>query len=172
MPRTTTSTRALVEHVPQTGRLEWIGLRTRKRGEIEPVASAEVREGLGLVGDHRARGAANPLGARHVTLVQAEHLPVVAGLVGHAVDPADLRRNLVVSGIPLRALKDRRFRLGAVILEGTGECHPCSRMEENLGSGGFQAMRGHGGLTARVVRSGRISIGDEVVALEPGSLAD
>ena len=100
----------------------------------------------------------------------AEHLPVIAALAGlDEVSPAQLRRNIAVRGIPLLALKDRRFQIGEVILEGTGECHPCSRMEETLGEGGYNAVRGHGGLTARVIRGGVIRLGDEVRPL-PGAV--
>jgi MOSC domain-containing protein YiiM len=82
------------------------------------------------------------------------------------LDPGLLRRNLVVSGINLLALRNRRFRIGAVLLEGTGHCHPCSRMEEALGPGGFNAMRGHGGITATIIEGGIVREGD-CVALAP-----
>jgi MOSC domain-containing protein YiiM len=106
-------------------------------------------------------------GKRGVTLIQAEHLPAIAALSGHgAIAPALLRRNLVVEGIPLVALKDRRFRVGDVVLEGMGPCDPCSRMEEALGPGGYNAMRGMGGICARIVEGGTFRRGDPVVALE------
>jgi MOSC domain-containing protein YiiM len=96
-----------------------------------------------------------------VTLVQAEHLQVVAALLGlEALDPTLLRRNLVVSGVNLLALRGRQFRVGDVLLEGTTPCHPCSRMEENLGHGGYAAMRGHGGINARVLRGGMLRVGE------------
>jgi hypothetical protein len=113
-----------------------------------------------LAGDH-ARG-----GRRAVTLIQHEHLPVIAALAGcGTVDPARLRRNICVSGINLLALRDARFRVGSLVLEGTGSCAPCSRMDEAevLGIGGYNAMRGHGGITACVVEAGMFSIGDPVV---------
>lgn len=158
----------LVQQVPQQGRLEWIGLRPARRGLVTPVDHADAVADHGLVGDHAARrAAAGRPSARQVTLIQVEHLDVVAALVGHPVTPAQTRRNLVVSGINLRSLKDRHFAVGEVVLLGSGECHPCSRMEENLGVGGFQAMRGHGGLLARVVTSGTLRRGDTVHVVEP-----
>ena len=170
------STRALVDAVPQRGRLTHILLRPARREAVRSVAQAEVVAGLGLTGDHRTVGRApDPTAKRQITLLQAEHLPVVAALLGRgatqgaagddAVDPALLRRNLVVAGINLASLRDRRFTIGGVTLEGTGWCHPCSRMEEVLGPGGFQAMRGHGGLTARVLTDGRLQVGDGVAAV-------
>jgi len=142
------------------GRVEWIGLRPRYRAPVEAVQTVEAVSGFGLTGDHRAiRGG----GQRQVTLIQAEHLAVVAAILGRdAIDPALLRRNIVVAGINLLALQDREFRIGDAALLGTGPCAPCSRMEEALGRGGLNAMRGHGGITARVVTSGTIRLGDLV----------
>lgn len=146
-----------------TGRLEWIGRARERRAPVEVVDAAELEVGTGLAGEHHAR---TGRGKRQVSLVQAEHLPVVAALAGlDEVDPALLRRNLVVSGVNLLALKGVRFRLGDAVLEGTGPCPPCSRMDETLGPGGFQAMRGHGGVVAAVVEAGTIRVGDALVPL-------
>jgi len=146
---------------PRSGRVAWIGLRPAPRAAIRIVETALLTADAGLEGDHRA---ARSGGKRQVTLIQHEHLGAIAALAGlDAVDPALLRRNLVVSGISLAALKDRCFCIGEAVLEGTGECQPCSRMEENLGPGGYNAMRGHGGITARVLQSGLVRIGDTVL---------
>ena len=150
----------LLDLLPQTGRLEWVGLSPARRAELVPATEAVVRVGTGIDGDHHSRSGR---GKRQVTLVQWEHLAVIASLLGRdAVGPELLRRNLAVSGINLLALKDRRFRVGEVLLEGTGPCHPCSRMEETFGPGGYNAVRGHGGITAAVVAGGPIRVGDEV----------
>jgi MOSC domain-containing protein YiiM len=154
----------LLAVIPQAGKLEWIGLRPAHRAPVQVVASVRAEAGQGLIGDRHAE---SPGTKRQVTLIQAEHLPVIAALTGHAAIPPEwLRRNLVVSGINLLALKDRRFHIGAVLLEGTGLCRPCSRMEEALGAGGYNAMRGHGGITARVIESGIIYVGDRAISLQ------
>ncbi len=152
----------LMAPLPRAGRVEWIGLRPGRDAPVVVVDEVQAAAGAGLVGDRYAGGS----GKRGVTLIQAEHLPVIAQLAGmDAVAPEVLRRNLVVSGIPVIALKGRRFRIGDVVLEGTSPCDPCSKMEDALGPGGYNAMRGHGGLCARIVEGGVVRIGDAVVAL-------
>lgn len=166
MARIPTGLSELLGTLPQVGRVTWIGLRPARREEMAAVERVEVAIGSGLVGD-RFQG--RPESRRQVTLIQAEHLQAVAGLLGRteAIDPSMLRRNIAVAGINLLALKERRFRMGGVLLEWTGQCHPCSRMEETLGPGGYNAMRGHGGITARVVSPGIVHVGDAVaVALD------
>lgn len=139
------------------GRVVWIGIRPARGVAMESVEAIAV-SAAGLAGD-RARA-----GRRAVTLLQAEHLPVIAALAGReAVVPALLRRNLVIAGLNLLGLKGRTFRIGAAVLRGTGPCAPCTRMETALGHGGYAAMRGHGGITAEVVAPGRVVRDDAVI---------
>jgi len=147
--------------LPQVGRLEWIGLAPEPFGEIIVVESVALIVDRGLEGDHHSKR--HPGGKRQVTLIQHEHLPAIAGLLHRdVVRPTQLRRNLVVSGINLLALKGRRFQIGECVLEHTGPCDPCSRMEETFGPGGLNAIRGHGGITASVIAGGTIRIGNKV----------
>lgn len=148
---------------PGSGRIEWIGLRPVARQPMQVVDTVELIAARGLRGDHRTE---HSQGKRQITLIQHEHLAVIARLCGRAtVDPAWLRRNLVVSGVNLLALHNRRFHLGTALVEGTGYCQPCSRMEDQLGPGGYNAMRGHGGITARILTGGTIAVGDPIRAL-------
>jgi MOSC domain-containing protein YiiM len=162
---------ALRATIPQEGRVEAIYTAAKRRAPLEPHTSDTLSPGTGLATDHHSKR--RPGGKRQVSLIQAEHLPVIAALSGHdTVDPAILRRNIVVSGIPLTALRGRRFSIGDAVLEGTVLCHPCSRMETLLGPGGYNAMRGLGGLCARVLEGGEIRPGTVVLALpDPPSTA-
>ena len=152
----------LMAQFPRAGKLEWIGIRPKRRTPLTPLLEVAAIAGEGLDGDHYA---SKGNGKRQVTLIQAEHLQVVARMLGKAeVSLPDLRRNLLVSGINLYALRNRQFKIGGVVLEGSGPCEPCSRMEEVLGEGGYNAMRGHGGITARIIAGGVLRIGDNVSA--------
>jgi len=170
MPLNASSMLAQLFNAPtRAGQVVWLGTRPRRREPMLVVQTADFDLAHGVVGDRYSRAA----GSRQVTLLQAEHLAAIASHIGRSdVWPGDLRRNVVTRGINVLALKDKRFRIGSAVLETTGECHPCSRMEEILGVGGYNAVRGLGGITARIVQSGRVSIGDEIVALprESGSV--
>ena len=153
----------LMANFPRRGKLEWIGIRAERRAPVASVAQAEAIAGYGLAGDHYA---SKSNGKRQVTLIQAEHLEALAKILGKSEVRADgVRRNLMVSGINLFALRERRFRVGEVLLEGAGTCDPCSRMEEVLGAGGYNAMRGHGGIICRIIESGKMRVGDCVNAV-------
>ena len=143
---------ALIADVPQTGRVCWIGVRPESRADMLELEAVEARREAGLTGDHARPGARN---ARQVTLIQWEHLAVISSLLGRTAEQPilaqDLRRNLVVSGINLFSLKGRRFRVGQAILETTGWCQPCARLEQRLGR-----------ITARVIESGIIRLDGEL----------
>lgn len=160
--RVTLADRPMIENVPQVGLVRWIGLRPALREAMHVVDSAKATIENGLIGD---RFAGKPGAARQVTLIQHEHIIAVAAMLQlDTIDPGLLRRNIAVSGVNLLALKNREFQIGSVIFKGTGICSPCSRMEDNLGPGGYNTMRGHGGMTASVVQSGVIAVGDDVTA--------
>lgn len=150
----------LIAGYAQAGAVTWIGLRPERRADMVSVDAVFAAED-GLVGDHGRAG------KRAVTLIQAEHLPVIGAMLGAgAVSPELMRRNLVVSGINLSALKGRDVAVGAAVLRITTICAPCSRMEECFGPGGYSAVRGHGGWCAQVMTPGQLRVGDDVCPID------
>lgn len=149
---------------PNSGKLLWIGLRPAHHEAMIMPDSAFLLENKGLEGDHIAEKSSKK---RQITLIQAEHIPIIEKwMKADSVKPELLRRNLVIEGINLLSLKGQKFSIGECVLEGTGECHPCSRMETALGEGGYNAMRGHGGITAIIHHGGEISIGDLITLIK------
>lgn len=148
------------------GRVEAVIVRGAPRDPARTISATQALAGIGLADDRLGKKGESELSTRQVTLVQAEHLPVIAQLAHldgvAAVDPVRLRRNLVVSGINLLALRNARVQVGDAVLEIVGPCAPCSRMETEVGPGAYAAMRGHGGMTARVITTGAIRVGDVV----------
>ncbi len=148
------------------GRVDAIVVRGAPRDPARIINATQALAGIGLADDRLGKKGESELSTRQVTLVQAEHLPVIAQLAQlsgvAAVDPVRLRRNLVVSGINLLALRNARVQVGDAVLEIVGPCAPCSRMETEVGPGAYAAMRGHGGMTARVITTGAIRVGDVV----------
>lgn len=149
---------SLFKNFTQVGEVVWIGVRPARRAAMRSLKEVHMLN-YKLEGDHYN---GKPESKRQVTFIQEEHISVISSFLGKNVGPEQVRRNIVVKGINLLSFKDKKFRMGAVVFEMTGLCHPCSRMEENLGFGGYNAMRGHGGITARIVEPGLIKVGDKV----------
>jgi MOSC domain-containing protein YiiM len=159
---------ALLAAPMRPGLVAWIGLRPVRREPLLAMPHADLDPADGLRGDHYGNHTTR---TRQVTLMQTEHLGAIAAYLGRDfIEPALLRRNILVSGINLRALIKQEFRLGSAVLLATGECHPCSRMEKLLGPGGCNAVRGHGGITARILGRGRVQLGDEIARLDSMAL--
>ncbi len=121
------------------------------------MSEVQALETLGLEGDHRCDK--TPGSARQVTIISEEYIQMIRHFTGlETLPPGVLRRNLVVKNINLTALRHQQFTIGDALFEATALCHPCSRMETALGKGGVAAMLGHGGLCAKILRSGTIRI--------------
>jgi MOSC domain-containing protein YiiM len=151
--------REMMARHAQGGRVAWIGVRPARHEGVVAVEAAEVGF-AGVEGDHGRAG------RRAVTLLQGEHLAAVGAFLGRGpVAPEVLRRNIMVEGLNLAGLNGWTVAVGGAVLRITGICAPCSRMEEALGPGGYNAVRGHGGWCAEVVTPGRIAVGDGVAAV-------
>lgn len=156
-------------HTAAVGRVEWIGLRPARKQALKVVEQCMALAGAGLEGDHKALKVSGS--SRQVSVINAEDIGATQALLNCCqIDPAALRRNIVISGLNLYAMRYQRLRIGEAIIEVRAHCHPCVRMEQTLGKGALLAMYGHAGFCACIEQGGLIRLGDTVERLGQQSL--
>ena len=82
-----------------------------------------------------------------------------------AVNRSAFRRNALVSGIDLNQLVGRNFSIGGVEFSGSEECTPCYWMDEAVGSGAYEWLKGRGGLRCRILTTGKLSLGEQELSI-------
>lgn len=75
------------------------------------------------------------------------------------LEASAFRRNVITSGIDLNELIGKRFTIQGVQFEGTEESKPCYWMNGAVAEGAEEALNGWGGLRARILSSGTLSVG-------------
>jgi hypothetical protein len=119
---------------------------------LEP-AEIEVIAGQGIMGDRYFGWRDDYKG--QVTFFSWETYVAVCQQLGVSDRAASVfRRNIVVEGVDLNALIGREFTVQGVSFLGTQEAAPCYWMEQAFGVGAEAALRGRGGLRAKVLTDG------------------
>ncbi len=143
-------------------RVHAIHVAPGRRLPTKSVDSVEAEAGTGLVGD-RYHGTKH----RHVTVQTLDDLVVAGEVLGRQVDPALTRRNVTLTHGPIPTRPGERLRIGDVELEVVRIAAPCRLLDDWLGPGAMQALKSpRGGTVFRLLSSGTIRVGDEVV-VEP-----
>ena len=125
--------------------------------EMATVREAECVAGSGLVGDRFFQHKPGYKG--QITFFSHEVFESVCASLGvNEKDPSVLRRNVLTKGIDLNSLIGKTFSIQGILFEGTEECRPCYWMDTALASGAEAALRGRGGLRARIVEGGTLRV--------------
>ena len=147
------------------GRLAGIARHDRPKGPMETVDHVAVTAAEGVHGDFRGGLAATKPGRRRqVSLIEAESVTAAMAEAGAVLEWSDCRRNLLVQGLRLPREEGLRVQIGdSLVLEITGECDPCERMDA-LHEGLRAAMTPdwRGGFLGRVIEDGEIAVGDDI----------
>ena len=72
------------------------------------------------------------------------------------VSPSVFRRNVIISGVDLNSLINKKFNIQGIDFLGTQEAAPCYWMNGAVAEGAENAMKGRGGLRAKILTSGRL----------------
>ncbi|MEZ5299058.1 MAG: molybdenum cofactor biosysynthesis protein [Verrucomicrobiales bacterium] len=119
------------------------------------LAEAELVAGQGIAGD-RFFGFKDDYKGQ-VTFFSAEVFDDLCARFGVADRDADaFRRNLLVSGVDLNSLIGEEFEIQGIRFRGDSECSPCYWMEQAFCEGAEAALKGRGGLRAKILTSGTL----------------
>lgn len=147
------------------GRLAGIARHDRPKGPMETVETVSVTRAAGVDGDYRgALAAQKPGRKRQVSLIEHSCWQAALAELGGSLDWHHSRRNLVIDGLRLPREPGTRLRVGAsLVIEITGECDPCERMEALLpGLRAALTPDWRGGFVGRVEQDGEIAVDDEI----------
>jgi MOSC domain-containing protein YiiM len=151
------------------GFVEGIFLAPEAGAQMKSFQVASALEGCGLEGDRYCTGTGHwsRFGrVCEVTFIAAEDLDDIERETGVRVRNGEHRRNLVTRGISLKALRrGEQFRVGEVVFEYRGPRSVCRYIEHLTEPGMTQALKGRGGICARVIENGKVRVGEEIELL-------
>jgi MOSC domain-containing protein YiiM len=147
------------------GVVEGIFVTSEGSAALERVEEVRTIEGCGIEGDRYCEGTG--FWTRYgdvcqVTLIEGEDLDYIEDELGISVKDGEHRRNIITRGIRLGDLRRKRFRVGEAVLEYDRPRPPCRHVQELSEPGMTRALRGRGGICARVIKGGRIQARDAI----------
>ena len=147
------------------GVVEGIFIASKGSAAMERVEEVRTIEGCGIEGDRYCEGTG--FWSRYgdvceVTLIESEDLDYIQNELGISVKNGEHRRNIITSGIRLGDLRRKRFRIGDAVLEYDRSRPPCKHVQDLSEAGMTRALKGRGGIFARVVEEGVIRALDAI----------
>jgi MOSC domain-containing protein YiiM len=147
------------------GVVDEIYVTAKGSAKMERVEEVRTIEGCGIEGDRYCEGTGfwTRFGdVCQVTLIEGEDLDYIEDELGIRVKNGEHRRNIITRGIGLDETRRKRFRIGEAILEYDRPRPPCRHVQDLSEPGMTRALKGRGGICARVVRAGWIRAGDPI----------
>ena len=147
------------------GVVEGIFIASKGSAAMERVEEVRTIEGCGIEGDRYCEGTG--FWTRYgdvceVTLIESEDLDYIQNEIGVSVKNGEHWRNIITSGVRLGDLRRKRFRIGEAVLEYDRPRPPCKHVQDLSEPGMTRALKGRGGICARVVEAGRIRVRDVI----------
>ena len=136
--------------------------RSQSNQPSQSHKTIEVVADKGLIGDRYFHSGTPDDGA---TFIESEALVSLKDETGIELSHDATGRNFLTHGIDLNALVGTYFRCGSAVFYGSEPCDPCLTLERRTQSGVLKGLVNRGGLRARIVKSGAVSIGDDLTLL-------
>jgi MOSC domain-containing protein YiiM len=123
-----------------------------------------VVAGKGIEGDRYYQDRNRKSDDYQITFIESEKVDAYNRSHSRPIEYWQPRRNILTRGVALDTLIGAAFRIGEARFEGLETCEPCAILRRRTSPDAFKWFAGRGGLRARILRSGRIRIGDALEA--------
>jgi len=146
------------------GKIEAINITNISEENTFYVNQAILEKGKGIVNDRYYENFKEK--KEQVTLINLEDINNFNNKIKKHIDTKDFRRNIIISGINLNKLINKKIKINEVTLKIHEICQPCKYLQDKLKIPGLVKMLvNKSGVRAEILSSGNISVGDVIKIL-------
>ena len=143
------------------GKIEAINISNISEENTFYLNQAILEKGKGIVND-RYYGSFKEK-KEQVTLINLEEINNFNNQIKQKIDAKDFRRNIIISGINLNGLINKKIKINEVTLKIHEICQPCKYLQNKLKIPGLVKMLvNKSGVRAEILNSGSLSVGDAI----------
>ena len=142
------------------GEIIRIFVAAKEGSDMVSMERVEVVAEKGIVGD-RYFGA---IPDESITLIEAEQVEHFNAENNADFAYSDLRRTVVTRGVDLNALVGKTFTVGGLRVHGCELCEPCNYIASRTDKTVLRGFLHRGGLRGRIMDSGTLSVGDQIIS--------
>ena len=147
------------------GKIEAINITNISEENTFYVNQAILEKGKGIVNDRYYENFKEK--KEQVTLINLEDIDNFNNEIEQNIDAKDFRRNIIVSGINLNELIDKKIKVNEIILKIHEICQPCKYLQDRLKIPWLVKMLvNKSGVRAEILSSGSLSVGDVIKILK------
>tara|TARA_B100000963_G_C22196927_1_gene481350 strand:- start:76 stop:522 length:447 start_codon:yes stop_codon:yes gene_type:complete len=141
------------------GKIEAINITNMSEENTFYVNQAILEKGKGIANDRYYNNFKEK--KEQVTLINLEEINNFNNQIKQNIDAKNFRRNIIVSGINLNELINKKIKINEVILKIHEICQPCKYLQNKLKIPTLVKMLvNKSGVRAEILTSGKISVGD------------
>jgi len=141
------------------GKIEAINITNISENNTFYVNQAILEKGKGIVNDRYYGNFKKK--KEQVTLINLEEINNFNNQIKRNIEAKDFRRNIIVSGINLNELINKKITVNEVTLKIHEICQPCKYLQDKLKIPGLVKMLlNKSGVRAEILSSGSLAVGD------------
>ena len=143
------------------GKIEAINITNISGDNTFYINQAILEKGKGIVNDRYYGNFKEK--KEQVTLINLEEINNFNDQIKQNIDAKNFRRNIIVSGVNLNELINKKIKINEVTLKIYEVCQPCKYLQDRLKIPGLVKMlMNKSGVRAEIITSGSLAVGDVI----------